>query len=89
MGSRFWVRRFLTVPIGAFTVIALAQVLRASALSRALSEGAAWGLLAAVVFTTSRYFQSRRGHHCAICQDTLEMRPTDSSSVQRGPTCSH
>jgi hypothetical protein len=74
MGSGFWVKRFVTVLLGASLIIGVAQLLRGRDLTRALAEGAEWGLLAATVFTTSRYFQSRKGQHCAICKDTPEMR---------------
>jgi len=75
MGWAFWIKRFFIVLFGAFVVIAAAQFfLRGHDLAYAVAQGAIWGLIAAAVFTVARFFQSRRGQHCAICKDTPEMR---------------
>jgi hypothetical protein len=37
-------------------------------------QGTIWGAISATVFTVSRFVQSRQGRHCAICNDTPEMR---------------
>ena len=74
MGPGFWIRRFFTVFLGAFTIIALAQALKGHPWSYALREGALWGALSAAVFTATRFFRARRGQPCAICQDTPAMQ---------------
>ena len=76
MGSAFWIKRFLTVLVGAFAVISLAQLLQGHSWSYAAGQGAIWGAISAAVFTTARYWQARRGQHCAICKDTPEMQQT-------------
>ena len=75
MGSSFWVRRFLTVLVGAFMVICAAQWLKGHDLAYSATQGSIWGLIAATIFTGSRIYQSRQGVHCALCKDTPEMQP--------------
>ena len=74
MSSAFWIKRFVTVLVGAFVVICLAQLLQGHSWSYSAGQGAIWGSMAAAVFITARFFQSRRGQHCAVCKDTPEMR---------------
>lgn len=79
MGLAFWIRRLLTVLAGAFVIITAAQLLRGHTVEYASTQGAIWGVASAAVFTISRYWQSRRGQHCAICKDTPEMRDSAHS----------
>lgn len=74
MGTAFWIKRFLTVLVGASVVIGGAQMLKGHGLQYCATQGAIWGFLSATVFTGARVFQSRRGQHCAICRDTPKMR---------------
>jgi hypothetical protein len=78
MGTKFWVRRFLTVFALAFLIIAVAQLLKGHAPAYAGTQAALWSFIATSVFTTSRIYQSRRKQHCALCRDTPEMRGSDS-----------
>ena len=80
MGGAFWVRRLLTVLAGAFVVIAAAQLLRGRAVEEAIPHASLWAPVAAVIFTGSRLYQSRRGQHCAICKDTPQMLDHDLKS---------
>jgi F0F1-type ATP synthase assembly protein I len=77
MGRVFWSKRFLTVLAGAFVVIGAAQMVRGHDLSSSAIHGGVWAVIAATVFTVSRYFQARKGQHCAICRDTPEMQHGD------------
>ena len=83
MGTTFWIKRFFTVLVGAFVVICGAQMLKGHDLSYSVTQGVIWGPLCAIVFTLARFFQARRGQHCAICKDTPEMQGT--SSGDNGP----
>lgn len=74
MGTAFWIRRFLQVLAIAFAVIAASHLARGRGVEYATIQGAIWSVISAVVFTVGRYFQARRGQHCAICRDTPEMR---------------
>jgi len=56
MGSSFWVRRFLTVLVGAFMVICAAQWLKGHDLAYSATQGSIWGLIAATIFTGSRIY---------------------------------
>ena len=73
MSAAFWIKRFFTVLVGAFIVIAAAQLLKGYGVKYSAAHGAIWGFVSAAVFTAARYWQSRRGQHCAICKDTPEM----------------
>ena len=74
MGVAFWVRRFFVVLVGAFVLITGVQLLKGHARDAALVHGLIWAPLTAAVFVTGRLYQSRRGQHCAVCQDTPEMQ---------------
>ena len=74
MGAAFWIRLFILVWTAAFVLIAGAQTLKGHDLPYALTQGLLWATISAGIFTGGRLYQSRRGQHCAICQDTPEMR---------------
>lgn len=73
MGTKFWIKRFLVVLVGAFAIITAAQLFKGHGLGYASTHGALWGLITAAVFTVARFIQARRGQHCVICKDTPEM----------------
>ena len=74
MGKGFWIKRFIVVLVGAFVVIAGAQMLKGHEVLYSITQGAIWSFLSAIVFTAARLYQSRQGQHCAICKDTPEMQ---------------
>ena len=78
---QFWVKRFVTVLLGAFIIIGGAQLLKGHDLAYAATQAAIWSVLSAAVFTTARFFQARRGQHCAICKDTEQMRQGQKKQV--------
>jgi len=77
MGTMFWIKRFLTVLVGAFLIIGAAQMLKGHDLPYSVTQAAIWGAVAATVFTGARLYQSRKGRHCALCKDTPEMQQVD------------
>ena len=81
MGASFWIRRFLTVLFSAFVIIGGVQLLKGHSPSYAAFQAAVWSLLSATVFTVSRFFQARRGQHCALCKDTPEMLAAQRSDL--------
>jgi hypothetical protein len=83
VSTTFWIKRFLTVFVGAFVIISAVQILKGRDVSYSVIEGAIWGFVTAAVFTAARFFQSRRGQHCAICKDTPEVQ-TDPSRQDGG-----
>lgn len=74
MGTGFWIKRFITVLAGAFALICMAQLMKGHDVAYSVTQGAIWGAVSALVFTVARFFQARRGQHCAICKDTPEMQ---------------
>lgn len=70
----FWIKRFLAVLAGAFAIICVAQLLKGHDVAYAATQAAIWSIVSGLVFTVARFFQSRRGQHCVVCKDTLEMR---------------
>ena len=82
MSIGFWLKRFFTVLVGAFAVICAAQLLKGHDVDYSAMQGAIWGALSALIFTVARFFQARRGQHCAICKDTPEMQQDLGGEVQ-------
>jgi hypothetical protein len=72
MGMLFWIRRYLTVFVLGVLVIGASHLVRGRSLEHAATESLLWAFIAATVFTTARFYQARRGQHCAICRDTSE-----------------
>jgi hypothetical protein len=70
LSTGFWIKRFLTVLLGAFAIICGAQLLRGHDVAYSPTQAAIWSTLSALTFTISRFFQARRGQCCAICKDT-------------------
>ncbi|MGB3746568.1 MAG: hypothetical protein WA961_00080 [Rhodanobacter sp.] len=81
MSTGFWVKRFFTVLVGAFAIICVTQLLKGHDVDYSATQGAIWGTLCALVFTVARFFQARRGQHCAICKDTPEMQQDHGGEV--------
>ena len=73
MRASFWIRRFLTVLALAALIIGGAQLLKGYDLAASSRHAAIWAPITAVIFTGGRFFQSRRGRHCALCRDTPGM----------------
>jgi len=69
MGVMFWLRRFFVVFCIAFALILSAHLLRGHELKFSLSESLLWAMISANIFTASRIYQSRKGVHCALCND--------------------
>jgi hypothetical protein len=72
MGRAFWIKRFLTVAIVAFVVLMTVELLKGHDLIPAMLFALGWGVLAAALFTGTRIYRSRKGQHCAICNDIPE-----------------
>lgn len=73
MKPTFWIKRFFVVLIVAFSLLLVVGLLKKRSLENTMVESAIWAGATAVVFVTARFFQSRRGQHCAMCRDTPEM----------------
>jgi hypothetical protein len=69
MGTTFWIRRFALVLAIAFVVIAGAHLLRGRSFESSLVEALIWSVISAGIFVSARMYQSRKGVHCAICND--------------------
>lgn len=70
MGIDFWIRRFFLIFCLVFVVLASVHLLRGDELLFTLKESLLWGIITANVFVASRIHDSRRGGHCALCNDT-------------------
>lgn len=70
MGTLFWIRRFMLIFSLVFAVLACVHLLRGHELLYTLKESLLWGIITANVFVASRIYDSRRGRHCALCNDT-------------------
>jgi hypothetical protein len=72
MGRAFWIKRKLFVAFVAFAVLTTVELLKGHELFQALSFALGWGVLASIVFTATRIYRSRKGQHCAVCNDIPE-----------------
>lgn len=72
MPLSFWIRRTATVFALVAVVLFVVRVLRGDAAPEAMTYSALWAALTTAVFISARVVQSRRGQHCALCQDTPE-----------------
>ena len=70
MGSAFWIRRTATVFALVALVLFVVGVLKGQAASASAAYSAVWASVSTAVFIGARLYQSRRGQHCALCQDT-------------------
>ena len=78
MSIGFWIRRFVTVFGICCAILFGVRMLRGYTLEDSATYALLWGAITAVVFLSARIYQSRRKQHCAICQDTPEMRDGDA-----------
>ncbi len=74
MGTAFWIKRYLVVLLGAFSIICAAQLLKGHDLEYSATQGAVWGVISSAIFIAVRYWRASRKQHCALCRDTPEMR---------------
>jgi len=74
MGRMFWIKRFLIVALVATAILTAVELLKGHELVQAVLFGLGWGVLASAVFTVTRIYRSRKGQHCAICNDIPESK---------------
>ncbi len=72
MSIAFWIKRFLFVTVIAFAILTPVQLLKGHELLEAVSFGLCWGVIASAIYTGTRIYRSRKGQHCAMCNDTPE-----------------
>lgn len=70
MGIAFWIRRFILVFALVFTVLSCVHLLRGHEFIFTLKQSLLWGIIASNIFIASRVYNSRRGRHCGLCNDT-------------------
>lgn len=73
MKPTFWIKRFFVVLLGVFSLLLVVNLVKQRPLESAAAESAVWASITAIVFVTARFYQSRKGQHCALCRDTAEM----------------
>lgn len=74
MGTVFWIKRFITVAVVAIALLTAVELIKGHELGQAVSFGAVWGVLASALFIATRLYRSRKGEHCAICNDIPESK---------------
>jgi hypothetical protein len=83
MPLSFWIKRFITVFLGAFVFLLAVGALKGRALAVAIKESALWAGIAATIFTASRIYRSRKGQHCELCRDTPQMREGEACPIKK------
>jgi len=82
MPLSFWIKRFVTVFLGAFALLLIAGSLRGRTFATAAAESALWAGIAATIFLATRIYRSRKGQHCELCGDTPEMRQGEACPIK-------
>jgi len=82
MPLSFWIKRFLTVFLGAFVVLLVVGILKEKAFAVAAKEAALWAGIAATIFLATRIYRSRKGQHCELCGDTPQMREGEACPIK-------
>jgi hypothetical protein len=72
MGSAFWTKRFLVATVIASAILTVSELLKGRELVAAVSFGLGWGVVSSAIYTGTRIYRSRKGQHCAVCNDTPE-----------------
>lgn len=83
MPLSFWIKRFVTVFLGAFIVLLAVGILKGRAFATAATESALWAGIAATIFIATRIYRSKKGQHCELCDDTPRMRPGETCPVKK------
>jgi hypothetical protein len=83
MPLSFWIKRFVTVFVGAFVILLAVGLLKGRVLSIAVQDSALWAGIAATIFIVTRIYRSRKGEHCELCRDTPEMREGEVCPIKR------
>lgn len=79
MGAKFWIVRFAKIFLSILLVLGAVSVLKGREINEALAFNAFWSLISTGIFISTRLYRSRRGEHCALCQDI----PLDSEERPR------
>lgn len=80
MTMKFWIKRFLTVLVGAFVVISTAQWLKGHDLAYAVGQGGLWGSISALVFVVAAVLRPRSCRFCSVSNDTPDGAQTNRES---------
>ena len=74
MGYKFWIIRALNVFIGMLIILFIVELLKQNSIGDAIVSPFTWSFLATLVFISTRYYQSRKGAECALCNDTVSSK---------------
>lgn len=83
MPLSFWIKRYLTVMLGAFAVLFCVGLLKGRAATTAATESALWAAIAATIFIATRIYRSRKGQHCELCRDTTQIREAEACPTKQ------
>ena len=70
MGYKFWIIRSLKVFIGISVLLFVVQLLKQHSIVDSIIFAFIWSFLSTSVFIGSRFYQSRKGIECSLCDDT-------------------
>lgn len=69
MGLKFWLKRAVLIYLGLFVIFFVVEMIKQHTVAAGLEFSTTWALITTVVFISARLYQSRRGAHCAMCDD--------------------
>ena len=83
MPLSFWIKRFVTVFLGAFAVLLVVGLLKGRAVATAAAKSALWAGIATTIFIATRIYYSRKGRYCALCGDTPQTPQGEACPVKK------
>jgi hypothetical protein len=74
MGYKFWIIRAIKVFTGVLILLFSVQLLKQHSVENAIMFAITWSFLTTSVFIGHRFYQSRKGIKCVLCNDTPSAR---------------
>ncbi len=69
MGAAYWIKGYLLAAVPLFAILAAVEWYKGDFARQDMLSAAAWALIAAALFTASRYRRHRASKYCGRCED--------------------
>ncbi len=69
MGAAYWIKGYLLAALPLFAILAAVEWYQGDFAAQDMLSAAAWALIAAALFTASRYRRYRASKYCGRCED--------------------
>lgn len=85
MGATYWIKGYLLAALPLFAILAAVEWFKGEVTSQDMLSAAAWALIAAAIFTASRYRRYRANKYCAMCDDITKPRNSSKPTKATKP----